>query len=155
MRRHHASPFFFLTSKMTVQDVVYLLTPAMFCYLLSARCPIRDAGATVAFRPPPWVFAVVWPVLFLLLGFAWMQAMRESNTLLTAALFLSITTSLALWISFYGCSGQKKAALWTLVGTLALLLIAFASFSSRAALAPMIAWIIFAMMMSTSEFGTA
>ena len=61
--------------------------------------------------------------------------------------------SLGLWSYIYGCKKNKKGAMWVLVLALALL---FASFShgndiSRVLISPLIAWVLFAMILNSTE----
>ena len=41
--------------------------------------PMEEAGKEIAFRPPSWVFGVVWPVLLLLLGYSWTLRPKLTN----------------------------------------------------------------------------
>ena len=60
-------------------DICILLLPLILGYSIAALCPIKkDTGKSVAFRPNPIVFSIVWPVLFLMLGWAWMIASKNN-----------------------------------------------------------------------------
>ena len=50
----------------------YLFIPMISVYISGMYYPIDDkSGEKVWFRPPGWVFGVVWPVLLSLLGYSW------------------------------------------------------------------------------------
>lgn len=140
---------------MTPQEICYFLLPATIGYLSSMFCNIgKGAGSIVKFRPPPFVFGIVWFVLFILLGLSWVLAFRVANipSLCITTYFL-VSLSLGLWTYVYGCKKNKKLASWVLVISLATL---FACFSqgndiSRVLLSPLIAWVLFAMIMNTTE----
>ena len=63
-----------------IKDIIYLFIPVMSVYLVSLLYPVtNNAGKSVSFRPPPYVFAIVWPILLLLIGYSWI--LREDITL--------------------------------------------------------------------------
>jgi tryptophan-rich sensory protein len=112
-----------------------------------------NAGITVKFRPPGWVFSVVWTILYILLGFSWaIAAITSERQILAIILYLLLVLSLCVWIFVYGRS-QKTVASWILIIALAF---GFASASmgneaSKAMISPLLAWLIFAMIMNTTE----
>ena len=148
----------------TISDVVYFLTPGLLGYSISAICNIgKSAGETVAFRPPPKAFGVIWAILFVLLGISWVIASRSTlkpqsgcaKHVLCVISYLLFTISLTVWIIFYGCKRNKKAACWILVISIMLSLICIVQGNtvSRMLLAPAIAWCIFALLMNAYEVG--
>ena len=136
-------------------DIIYFLLPSLIGYGTGMFCVIgKNAGNKVKFRPPPYVFGLVWPILFMLFGLSWVIASKNSNntticvmTYATAALFLG------LWTYVYGCLKMKKEACWVILLSLATLLAAFSqgSEASKILISPLIAWIIFALFMNTTE----
>ena len=50
-----------------------LILPSLAVYIPSFFFPVRSktAGNKIPFRPPSYVFAIVWPILLLLLGISW------------------------------------------------------------------------------------
>lgn len=139
----------------TLQDIIYFLLPAIICYTVTAFCKIgKTAGIDVKFRPPPQVFGIIWPILFILFGISWAIAMRNcENKILCFITYMLVTISLALWIYIYGCKKSNKGAAWVLILSIALTLMCFAqgSYISKILLAPLIAWCIFAQLMNTTE----
>ena len=93
-------------------EYALFLIPFVVGYSTSALCTVgKKAGKTVDFRPPSWVFGVVWPILFGMLGVSWILAYRKDPSLLTLVLYGLTSFSLGLWTVVYGCVGNKKAAL--------------------------------------------
>lgn len=140
---------------MTPHEVIYFLLPAIIGYSASMFCNIgENAGTVVKFRPPAAVFGIVWFFLFVLLGLSWVFAVRVANIpYLCIATYLLASLSLGLWTYLYGCQKNKKGASWILIISLATL---FASLSqgndvSKVLLSPLIAWVLFAMIMNTTE----
>ena len=49
-----------------------LFIPMLAVYLPTIFYPVTDEiGSNVSFRPPGYVFAIVWPILLFLLGISW------------------------------------------------------------------------------------
>ena len=138
-----------------LQDIVYFLIPAIICYTVTAFCKIgKTAGGNVKFRPPPMVFGIIWPILFILFGLSWAIAMRNcENKILCFSTYMLVTISLALWIYIYGCKKSSKGAAWVLILSIAISLMCFAQGNniSKILLAPLIAWCVFAQLMNTTE----
>ena len=74
------------------ESYYYLIIPLIAVFAVSTIFPVtQKAGINVSFRPPPYVFAIVWPILLLLLGYSW--SLHPDLTLQYAGL----TFLLALW----------------------------------------------------------
>jgi tryptophan-rich sensory protein len=51
---------------------IYLFIPLISVNSVAYFYPIsKDSGKEVWFRPPPYVFMIVWPILLLLIGYSW------------------------------------------------------------------------------------
>lgn len=137
-------------------DVVLFLIPILTGYSASALCRIRSkdgeqAGASVRYRPPPIVFSIAWPILYMLTGVSWAIANRQSSY--NSIPYTLLVVLLTSWIVVYGCVGSRQASLYVL------LLALFASISSamvgtrasRLMIAPLVGWLVFALIMSTTE----
>ena len=127
--------------------------PTLPTLVVMMLCPVdQKAGSVVKFRPPPVVFSIVWPLLFVGLGIAFYRLDNKWPILILSVL-------LAMWQVLYSskCGGNKKRACWCLltccfVGFVAL---AFAICESDAvsiiALSALLAWLLFAQQMNTAE----
>lgn len=139
----------------TVRDVILVLLPGIIGYGSQLICGVgKNAGESVLFRPPAWAFRVIWPILFLLFGFSWAVAIREgSHIKLTYFTYLLTTILLGVWILVYGCAKNKRASSWVLLLAVAggLACLGQGNGVSRAMIAPLIAWAIFALLMNTTE----
>jgi benzodiazapine receptor len=80
-----------------MQISIETVIPLIAVFGTSAVYPVsQKAGAKVSFRPPPYVFAIVWPILLLLLGYSW--SLHPDLSLQYAGLTLLLT----LWpVIFY------------------------------------------------------
>ena len=71
-------------------NYLYLLLPIFSVYFVGLFYPIdKETGKEIPFRPPSWVFGVVWPVLLLLLGYSWTLRPGLTNYYLILTLLLS------------------------------------------------------------------
>jgi benzodiazapine receptor len=144
---------------MKLTDVTIFIIPIATGYIMSAACPMKkgEAGSSVSARPPGWVFGVVWPVLYLLMGLAWVQLRRQKSKNMVDALFAVLTVSLNSWIVVYSCQKKKKSALYVLLLSFA---IAMATWGYSVGtdqmfyLTPLIVWLLFATMLNFTEVNT-
>ena len=80
----------------------YLLvfTPLLAVYLPTTVYPItNDIGSDISFRPPGYVFAIVWPILLTLLGINWFLN-RNISTLINI-IYGILVILLAIWFILY------------------------------------------------------
>lgn len=105
-------------------------------------------GVKPKWQPPPWVFSVVWPVLYLLLGIQgmllWRRSGRRWQRSPDLTLWAVLTASLLLWwpvFSAWVC--MPLVAFFTLVAIA--VLCAYFVFTRRALLLlPLAVWLCFA-----------
>ena len=133
-------------------EILIILIPSILGYSLSALCPIsKSAGKSVPFRPPSYVFAIVWPILFLCLGISMMIAFRNNKKLFW--LYILTTILIVSWIVFYSCLKNKLIASCILI--LSVLLIGLCIFFSdtlqRILMSLLILWCIFASVLNIYE----
>lgn len=135
-------------------ELVFAAAPMVLGYGAAALYPMtRRAGTSVAFRPPAWVFGVAWPILYVLLGAAWVVASRATdNYPLCVATFAALSVTLASWIVVYDRS--TRGASWVIVAALSLAVAGKGMASSTtlsALMAPLVGWLVFALVMNTTE----
>lgn len=134
-----------------------IVAPAALGYGASAVCPMSSKdGANIPFRPPPWVFMAVWPVLYGLLGWSaacslFSKTEPEADRMLLFALHAALTLTLTAWVPLASrsCMGRKKEGLWLLL--VSVLLCAYlVALDRRTAitLVPLLVWLSFAMLLS-------
>jgi tryptophan-rich sensory protein len=109
-------------------------------YLAGSFYPVgKEVGKDIPFRPPGWVFGVVWPVLLLLIGYSWTLRPELSN------FYLILTLLLSSWSIFY--ANNRILAFLNILTTIGfsiyLILHKFKKKSSYL-LIPLIAWLSFA-----------
>ena len=74
---------------------IYLLIPLFCVYFVSYIYPVNsNTGKEIPFRPPAWVFSVVWPILLILIGYSWYLRPNLSLYYVILIILLSIWTIL-------------------------------------------------------------
>jgi len=135
-------------SKLAYQDFVLLFAPLVSGYAMSAYCgPSRTAGASVKFRPPSWVFGVVWPILYILMGMSWIRSKHLTFR------FVILLILLNLWLLVYVCQKNKIGGIYIIFLSLLAALYIFMDLdkSTKLLFAPLIVWLLFAAFLNTFE----
>jgi tryptophan-rich sensory protein len=137
---------------MKQEDLMRLVYPMVAGFGVSLFCKMEKSGVNVKFRPPPYIFGIVWPILYLLLGWSWVQSNPRQNQLIDG-LFFTLSSLLAVWIVVYACRKDKKNAVFVMVAILlaiALLMVLIPQ-KSQLMLTPLGIWILFALFLSTAD----
>ena len=93
-------------------------------------------------QPPGWVFAVVWPCLYLTTGLAWAMAPPGADFI-----FSTIVALCCLWLLVYSCLRMKRGSavvLATTVLSVATAMGCWTAGASRWLLLPLLLWTSFA-----------
>jgi len=121
-------------------DFIYFIIPFIAVFGTSAFFPVRQtAGAKISFRPPPYVFAIVWPILLILIGYSW--TLRPN----LSPYYAGLTVLLAAWpvVFYYSPRLALYEIILTTVATAFLVLYEFEELSSYL-LIPLELWLLFA-----------
>lgn len=128
--------------------------PLLLGYAASLGCPMRkEAGASLPQRPPPVVFAIVWPILYLCIGYSWHRA---ASLVEADALHGALVALLSLWIVAYACADSPTAALYILAAALATTVCCMATHHSNGAkisLTPLLGWLLVAYQLNWHVIG--
>ena len=120
-------------------NYIYLLLPLISVFFISMFYPVKNNTNNISFSPPPYVFAIVWPILLLLLGYSWNLRPNISY------LYIVLTLLLSFWLILF--SLYKKTAFYelvlTLLFTIFILFYKYETVSSNL-LIPLILWLSFA-----------
>lgn len=123
-------------------------------YLVSIKCKMnRRSGSSVRFRPPSYIFGIVWPILYLLIGYSWIQS---TNTILEDRidfLYISLSLLLGLWIVVYSCYENKLGSLYVMfiIFLNLLFLMILVPEKSKLLLAPLCVWLLYATFLLTTD----
>ena len=133
-------------------DSLRLFFAMILGYIVSMNCKMgKGSGNNVKFRPPSYLFGIVWPILYILLGISWINSYKGNKNI--DLLFIILSSLLAIWIIVYSCMKDKKNAIFILL--LILLSIVYLMIlipqKSKLYLAPLLVWILFATFLNTAE----
>lgn len=127
--------------------------PMLAVYLPTVFYPVTDEiGGNVPFRPPGYVFAIVWPILLLLLGISWF--VRRKKGININLIYILLTILLGIWFILY--DNNKYIGLVDIVFcffiTLYLFFYDFKKFDKYASLTliPLLIWLIFASILNVA-----
>lgn len=118
------------------------------------RCKISSkAGQTVKFRPPSYIFSIVWPTLYILFGLSWIFAKQKMKTRQVDILFGLQAILLTSWIVVYSCLSNKKGGIYVLLLNILVLtiIIMLVPLKSQLMLVPLLVWILFALFLNIFE----
>ena len=144
--------------KWDTENIVRFILPTALGYLTSHSCwkkaSSKRAGNSVAFRPPAYVFGIVWPILYVMIGLSWVIASKtkKSNTPIELC-YLSISILLASWIFLYGCKNRKIWGVYAIALSIGAVIMTMnlVGVESRVLLVPLITWLLLALLMNVFE----
>lgn len=142
-----------LLSSLSKNEWLILVLPMLSGFYAAFNCrTTKNAGSVVPFRPEPWFFSVIWPILYVMLGLSWVIT-RRSNIKYTDLFYGGTTLILTSWIIVYSCFNEKIKATWVLGLSLCgiILCMQISKLNARLMLTPLLSWAIFAILMNTSE----
>jgi translocator protein len=137
-------------------DKIVLFIPMISGYISGLVCgPGKNAGYKIPARPPGYVFGIIWPTLYLSIGYSWYLTRKKAPKMLTDILYSVNTLISAAWLILFGCLNTKRIALYDLIALIAstlILIIYSLKYSTLASclLAPYLAWLIFAQKLNYS-----
>ena len=132
-------------------SLVLVAAPAVLGYAASWLCPIppREYGTYASFTPPGWVFGLVWPVLYLLLGLSWR---RNATDPTLSPLYALVVALLTAWAPVTYCAGWGDAGIWLMVSAAlaAGYCMVLGSTRDRLMVLPLVAWLAFATVLAAA-----
>lgn len=136
-----------------ISQYFLLFVPLLAVYLPTVAYPVTNAiGSNVPFRPPGYVFAIVWPILLILLGISWF-IVRAGGKLVNSV-YTVLVILLGIWFILY--DNNKYIGLADII--VSLLLTLYLSFNnykkfnkySSITLIPLIIWLLFASVLNVA-----
>jgi tryptophan-rich sensory protein len=122
-----------------------LWTPMVSGFGVSMICKMKkNEGVELPQRPPAFVFGIVWPILYFLLGYSWTQSTNISNL---DFMHMIVTFLLASWLVFFSCLGNKKMGIYIIASTIACVVSCMTLHIdnlSKIALTPLLGWLLVA-----------
>jgi benzodiazapine receptor len=139
------------TSEKFNLNVLIIFIPIVLGFSTSFFCPPGETART--FEPPRALFSIVWPVLYLLLGYAWYlsNVNGAENNLLMNSMFILLNVLLCAWLITYSCVKNKYMSFYILLSSIlvSFLLYTFLDIKwAKLCLCPLIVWLCFATLLS-------
>ena len=76
--------------------------PSLAVYVPTILYPVNDSyGENIPFRPPGYVFAIVWPILLILLGISWVLSLKNKIDRTINILYIALVILLGSWSFFF------------------------------------------------------
>jgi len=122
-----------------------LFVPGLLISITSILCPVaKTAGVNVPFRPPGWVFGVVWPILYVTTGMAWSRTKLDME-------FTILTALLCYWLVTYSCNNDKTSGRNVLIVATLYSYYMLYTMNSRLLFLPLSMWLTFATYLNFNE----
>jgi len=135
-----------------------ILIPVVVGFTTSMFCNVRsDAGKSVKFRPPDYVFGIAWSILYMCLGFAWFFSNKygkRENKVLINIMFSLVVLSLSSWLIVYACGKNKKGGIYVLLLSVLMTLGAYTVSPTtlpKLLICPLLIWLMFATLLNVFE----
>lgn len=136
-------------------NMLIIFIPLLLSFVITFICPMsRDSGASIKARPPGFVFGIVWPILYIMVGLSWYYTKTEYTSVISIMFMINLILNY-LWVYLYSCRGNKLYALWDIVlmivSTLGLIIyLTKVNIVSSMLLIPYFGWLLFATMLNYS-----
>ena len=120
------------------------------------RCGRLSALPRSPLAPPPWVFGVVWPILYATTGLVWAMSQQKQPRFAVDVVMGSITLLCCAWLVVFLCARSKWAAVAVLafVAALSWTSVGVVPGDWRWLMLPLAAWTTFATVLNTTSATT-
>jgi tryptophan-rich sensory protein len=136
------------------KNIIKLFLSMFIGYLVSLKCKMNNrSGSSVRFRPPSYIFGIVWPILYLLIGYSWVESTDTIAENKIDILYISLSLLLGLWIIVYACLENKVGSLFVMfiIFLNLLFLMILVPEKSKLLLAPLCVWLLYATFLLTTD----
>lgn len=127
-------------------NIVRFVAPLAFGFSMAQHCPILLENSDSSMSSNPTLFRIVWIFIYLLIGYAWVEV---SDMEKADFYFVVLNLLLLGWIYTYGCAHKRHYAIYLMLLTLMWTLsLAFTYSTIAHLLCPLIAWLIYALILN-------
>lgn len=131
-------------------NYIYIILPLILGISTSLICMSNKKNISNQIKIPSQIFIIIWPILYLLIGFCWYLTQNENKTTCNI-MFWILNILLCLWLIFYSCINNKTIAYLILIlCLLASFLIYTCLYTNlqKYLISPLIVWLIIALIIS-------
>lgn len=126
-----------------------LWLPMITGFGISVICKMKkNEGVQLPQRPPAYVFGIVWPILYLLLGYSWVNSINQTELDMMHGI---CTLLLTLWLVFFSCMNNKKMGIYIIASLIATVVCCMSLHNhilSTIALTPLLGWLLVAFLLN-------
>ena len=129
-------------------DYVYIVLPLIIGIVTSLFCKPSNVSNGNKVKLPNEIFIIIWPILYLLIGFCWYLACKNISCNI---MFWILNILLCLWLILYSCMNNKNIAYLILILCLLNSILIYTCLSSnlqKYLISPLITWLIIALIIS-------
>tara|TARA_Y100000768_G_scaffold356522_1_gene310945 strand:+ start:2167 stop:2565 length:399 start_codon:yes stop_codon:yes gene_type:complete len=123
-----------------INKIFFLFIPIISVYISGIYYPVDEkTGKEVWFRPPGWVFGIVWPILLTLLGYSWYLTPKSTKN------YTILTIILSTWGMLYSYN-KVYSLINIIVALITTLYLIFPKYTKKSSmlLIPLAFWLTFA-----------
>jgi translocator protein len=137
-------------------DIIRFLFCGGLSYILLfvEKCRTMDnSGKSVKFRPPGYIFGIVWPILYILFGLSWVFSHKDIKGIWIDILYIILSIVIVSWILFYSCLSLKKVGPFVILLSICftIIIMNIVELRGRLLLVPLLSWLLYALLMNTAE----
>tara|TARA_X000000368_G_C22447699_1_gene457585 strand:- start:4 stop:465 length:462 start_codon:yes stop_codon:yes gene_type:complete len=125
-----------------------------YILLFVEKCRIMgNSGRSVKFRPPGYIFGIVWSILYILVGLSWVLSNKDIKSIWIDILYVILSIVIVSWILFYSCLSLKKVGPFIILLSICftIIIMNIVKLRGRLLLVPLLSWLLYALLMNTAE----
>jgi tryptophan-rich sensory protein len=132
-------------------NYVYIILPLVLGTIVSLICrPSKGSNTSLSkIKLPSILFYIIWPILYLLIGYCWYLSIQKNNN--CTILFWILNILLCSWLIIYSCLNNKNIAYLVLILCLLFSFLIYTCLETKLQkylISPLIIWLIIALIIS-------
>ena len=128
---------------------IRILLPAVMGFTISGICKFsRNESSSISIAPPGYVFGIVWPILYVIIGYSWLTEYKNKYV---DVVFLTNTLISGLWLYLFNCQNNKRLSLYlmlVIIATSLMMIQTSKKLTNKILLCCYTTWLIFAMLLN-------
>ena len=129
---------------------IRILLPAIIGFTISRLCKFsKTQSKSIRIAPPGFVFGIVWPILYIIIGYSWMTEYKNKYV---DIVFLINAVSSGLWLYLFNCRNNKRLSLYlmlVIIATSLMMILTSKQLLNKILLCCYTTWLLFAMLMNS------
>ena len=126
------------------------LLPALIGFSISRICKFSQIESkSISIAPPGFIFGIVWPILYIIIGYAWITEYKNEYVDLV---FLINAVCSGLWLYLFNCRNNKRLSLYlilVLIASSMMMIHTSSQLTNKVLLCCYTTWLLFAMLMNS------